>query len=79
MFLNIFAVLLLTACGGSKYDNAINEVIYEEMAHMPDDGDGDRLGHYKKTPDYKDVKGKEIKLRSRLYVCSFFVVGLTSY
>nr|WP_223302500.1 MULTISPECIES: cystatin-like fold lipoprotein [Bacillus amyloliquefaciens group] len=52
---------------------------YEEMAHMPGDGDGDRLGRYKKTPDYKEVKSKEIKLRSRLYVCSFFVVELTSY
>ncbi len=30
---------------------------YEEMAHMP--GDGDRLGLYKKTPDYEEVKGKE--------------------
>ncbi|MCP1534818.1 hypothetical protein J2Y79_003673 [Bacillus velezensis] len=49
------------------------------MAHMPGDGDGDRLGLYKKTPDYKEVKSKEIKLRSRLYVCSFFVVELTSY
>lgn len=34
---------------------------YEEMAHMPGDGDGDRLGLYKKTPDYKEVKGKETK------------------
>ncbi|WP_045927031.1 cystatin-like fold lipoprotein [Bacillus siamensis] len=122
IFLNIFAVLLLTACGDSKYDNAINEVIkqekkarkemradsdeykrdnaiirvyddgkyiqlafyqpeessrklttysyyeklgdsYEEMAHMPGDGDGDRLGLYKKTPDYEEVKGKETKTK----------------
>ncbi|MCC8304769.1 MULTISPECIES: cystatin-like fold lipoprotein [Bacillus] len=118
--MSVTFILLLTACGGSKYDNAINEVMkqekkvrkemradsdehkrdnaiirvyddgkyiqlafyqpeessrrltaysyykklgdsYEEMAHMPGDGDGDRLGLYKKTPDYKEVKGKETK------------------
>lgn len=32
---------------------------YEEMAHMPGDGDGDRLGLYKKTPDYEEVKGEQ--------------------
>ncbi|WP_324659109.1 cystatin-like fold lipoprotein [Bacillus velezensis] len=119
IFLNIFALLLLTACGGNKYNDAIDNVIkkyknsliedgydtagverdnalirvydggkyiqfvfydngslnyspyeyyekkgndYEEMAHMPADGDGDRLGLYKKTPDYEEVKGKETKL-----------------
>nr|WP_240939715.1 cystatin-like fold lipoprotein [Bacillus tequilensis] len=113
-------MLLLTACGGSKYDNAINEVIkqekkarkemraasdeykrdnaiirvyddgkyiqlafyqpeessrklttysyyeklgdsFEENAHRPGGGDGDRLGLYKKTPGYEEVKGKETK------------------
>lgn len=29
---------------------------------MPGDGDGDRLGLYKKTPGYEEVKGKETKL-----------------
>ncbi len=33
-----------------------------EMAHMPGGGDGDRLGLYKKTLDYEEVKGKETKL-----------------
>ncbi len=32
------------------------------MAHMPGGGDGDRLGLYKKTLDYEEVKGKETKL-----------------
>lgn len=112
-------MLLLTACGGSKYDNAIDNVIkkyktflsergrdtdddvkrdnavirvynggkyiqfafyndgslnyssyeyyekmgndYEEMEHMPATGEYDHLGLYKKTPDYKEVKGKETK------------------
>ncbi|KUF26845.1 cystatin-like fold lipoprotein [Bacillus sp. G1(2015b)] len=117
--LNIVAFLLLTACGGNKYDDAIDNVIkkykhsliesgydteeverdnalvrvydggkyikfvfyndgslnytsyiyyekmgddYEEMANMPANGDGDRLGLYMKTPDYEEVKGKETKL-----------------
>ncbi|WJF81077.1 cystatin-like fold lipoprotein [Bacillus velezensis] len=122
IFLNIFAVLLLTACGGSKYDNAINEVIkqekevrkemkadsdeykrdnavirvydngkyiqlafyqpkdkprklttysyyeklgdsYEKMTDMPGTEGHDRLGLYKKKPDYEEVKGKETKTK----------------
>ncbi|MGF9749564.1 MULTISPECIES: cystatin-like fold lipoprotein [Bacillus] len=122
IFLNIFAVLLLSACGGSKYDNAINEVIkqekkarqemradsdeykrdnavirvydngkyiqlafyqpkdksrklttysyyeklgdsYEAMSDMPGTEGRDRLGLYKKTPDYEEVKGKETKTK----------------
>lgn len=120
IFLSISAILLLTACGGNKYDDAINDVIkqekktrketnidsdeykrensivrvynngkyiqlafykpednykkltafsyyerlgdsYEELTHMPVDGDQDRLGLYKKTPYYEEVKGKETK------------------
>ncbi|MEX5838757.1 cystatin-like fold lipoprotein [Bacillus velezensis] len=118
IFLSISAILLLTACGGNKYDDAINDVIkqekktrketnidsdeykrensivrvynngkyiqlafykpedkkltafsyyeklgdsYEELTHMPVDGDQDRLGLYKKTPDYEEVKGKETR------------------
>ncbi|MBG9805897.1 hypothetical protein ABD69_04205 [Bacillus subtilis] len=34
---------------------------YEEMEHMPATGEHDRLGLYKKTPDYEEVKGKETK------------------
>lgn len=109
----------MTACGGNKYDDAIDNVIkkyklsliesgydteeverdnalvrvydggkyikfvfynddslnytsyiyyekmgddYEEMANMPANGDGDRLGLYMKKPDYEEVKGKETKL-----------------
>ncbi|MCY8949621.1 cystatin-like fold lipoprotein [Bacillus atrophaeus] len=120
VFLSITMVLLLTACGGNKYDDAINDVIsqekkyheeegldtknikreksivsvydggkyikiayylneakekissydyyeklgdkYKEMEHMPGSGEGDRLGLYKKTPEYEEVKGKETKL-----------------
>ncbi|MEC1394115.1 cystatin-like fold lipoprotein [Bacillus velezensis] len=118
IFLSISAILLLTACGENKYDDAINDVIkqekktreetnidsdeykrensiirvynngkyiqlafykpedkkltafsyyeklgdsYEELTHMPVDGDQDRLGLYKKTPDYEEVKGKETR------------------
>lgn len=42
---------------------------YEEMTHMPGDSDGDRLGLYKKTPDYKEVKSKETKQCA----CSFLI------
>nr|WGD74599.1 cystatin-like fold lipoprotein [Bacillus subtilis] len=122
------AILLLTACGGNKYDDAINDVIkqekktrketnidsdeykrensivrvynngkyiqlafykpednykkltafsyyeklgdsYEELTHMPVDGDQDRLGLYKKTPDYEEDKGK--KTEYTLYLLFF--------
>ncbi|SCC39371.1 protein of unknown function with cystatin-like fold [Fictibacillus enclensis] len=36
---------------------------YEEMSGMPGSGEGDRLGFYKKAPDYEEVKGKETKLK----------------
>ncbi len=127
-------MLLLTACGGSKYDNAINEVIkqekkarkemradsdeykrdntiirvyddgkyiqlafyqpeessrklttysyfeklgdsYEEMAHMPGNEDGDRLGLYRKQLIMKKLKVKKQKLRSKLYVYSLVFQG----
>ncbi|MBT2572832.1 cystatin-like fold lipoprotein [Bacillus sp. ISL-51] len=120
IFLSISATLLLPACGGNKYDDAIDNVIkkykdsliedgydtddvkrdsavirvydggkyiqlafhndgllnystydyyekmgndYEEMEHMPSTGEYDRLGLYKKTPDYEEVKGKETKTK----------------
>ncbi|KSV97641.1 hypothetical protein AR443_10935 [Bacillus velezensis] len=120
IFLSISAILLLTACGGNKYDDVIDKVIkkyknslmedgydtddvkrdnavirvydggkyiqlafyndgslnystydyyekmgndYEEMEHMPATGEHDRLGLYKKTPDYEEVKGKETKTK----------------
>lgn len=114
-------MFVLTACGGNKYDDAINEVIdldkksakelgadtsiytrenvlirvydggkyiqvafylpedhsrelspydyfeklgdkYEEMDSMPGNGENDRLGLSKKTPDYEEAKGEETKL-----------------
>ncbi|AIU80652.1 hypothetical protein CLI98_02393 [Bacillus velezensis] len=75
--MSVTFILLLTACGGSKYHNAINEVMKQEKKvrkeiradsdeHKRDNAiilvyDGDRLGLYKKTPDYKEVKSKETK------------------
>ncbi|WP_240683060.1 cystatin-like fold lipoprotein [Bacillus velezensis] len=126
--MSVTFILQLTACGGSKYDNAINEVMkqekkvrkemradsdehkrdnaiirvyddgkyiqlafyqpeessrrltaysyyeklgdsYEEMAHMPGDGDGNRLGLYKKTPDYKRLKAR----KQKQCACSFLI------
>ncbi|WP_412095934.1 cystatin-like fold lipoprotein [Bacillus inaquosorum] len=121
IFLSLMMMFVLTACGGNKYDDAINEVIdldkkgakesgadtsiytrenalirvydggkyiqvafylpedhsrelspydyfeklgdkYEEMDSMPGNGENDRLGLSKKTPDYEEVKGQETKL-----------------
>ncbi|MCY7961435.1 DUF4467 domain-containing protein [Bacillus spizizenii] len=121
IFLSLMMMFVLTACGGNKYDDAINEVIdldkkgakesgadtsiytrenalirvydggkyiqvafylpedhsrelspydyfeklgdkYEEMDSMPGNGENDRLGLSKKTPDYEEVKGEETKL-----------------
>ncbi|MCY8675627.1 cystatin-like fold lipoprotein [Bacillus spizizenii] len=121
IFLSLMMMFVLTACGGNKYDDAINEVIdldkksakesgavtsiytrenalirvydggkyiqvafylpedhsrelspydyfekqgdkYEEMDSMPGNGENDRLGLSKKTPEYEEVKGKETKL-----------------
>ncbi|WP_433961320.1 cystatin-like fold lipoprotein [Bacillus cabrialesii] len=121
IFLSLIMMFVLTACGGNKYDDAIDEVIglekkkdkeygfdtegmerenalirvydggkyiqvafylpedhsrelspydyfeklgdkYEEMDSMPGNGENDRLGLSKKTPDYEEVKGKETKL-----------------
>lgn len=111
-------LLVLSACGGNKYDKAIDEIIkqrkeyfedrgddaskitrensiirvfedgkyiqhayylsdsprklstyayyekvgdkYERMSKMPGSGEGDRLGLYKKKPDYEEVKGEEV-------------------
>lgn len=38
IFLNIFAVLLLTACGGNKYDDAIDNVIKKYKNSLIEDG-----------------------------------------
>ncbi|AKI90951.1 cystatin-like fold lipoprotein [Bacillus subtilis] len=121
IFLSLMMMFVLTACGGNKYDDAINEVIdldkksakesgadtsiytrenalirvydggkyiqvafylpedhsrelspydyfekqgdkYEEMDSMPGNGENDRLGLSKKTPDYEEAKGEETKL-----------------
>ena len=121
IFLSLMMMFVLTACGGNKYDDAINEVIdlvkksakesgadtsiytrenalirvydggqyiqvafylpedhsrelspydyfeklgdkYEAMDSMPGNGENDRLGLSKKTPDYEEVKGEETKL-----------------
>ncbi|MHB9998931.1 cystatin-like fold lipoprotein [Bacillus spizizenii] len=121
IFLSLMMMFVLTACGGNKYDDAINEVIdldkksakesgadtsiytrenalirvydggkyiqvafylpedhsrelspydyfeklgdkYEEMDSMPGNGENDRLGLSKKTPDYEEVKSEETKL-----------------
>ncbi|MCY8209576.1 DUF4467 domain-containing protein [Bacillus subtilis] len=35
---------------------------YEEMDSMPGNGENDRLGLSKKTPDYEEAKGEETKL-----------------
>ncbi|MBY8914524.1 DUF4467 domain-containing protein [Bacillus sp. YC2] len=43
------------------YDKMGND--YGEMEHMPATGEYDRLGLYKKTPDYEEVKGKETKTK----------------
>ncbi|MCY7901552.1 DUF4467 domain-containing protein [Bacillus inaquosorum] len=121
ILLSLMLMFVLTACGGNKYDDAINEVIdldkksakesgadtsiytrenalirvydggkyiqvafylpedhsrelspydyfeklgdkYEEMDSMPGNGENDRLGLSKKTPDYEESKGEETKL-----------------
>ncbi|WP_376768338.1 cystatin-like fold lipoprotein [Bacillus rugosus] len=35
---------------------------YQEMGGMPMNGENDRLGLSKKTPDYEEAKGEETKL-----------------
>lgn len=35
---------------------------YEKMTDMPGNGENDRLGLSKKTPDYEEVKGEETEL-----------------
>ncbi|MCY9233181.1 DUF4467 domain-containing protein [Bacillus spizizenii] len=119
IFLSLMMMFVLTACGGNKYDGAIDDVIYQykeykgddtrinvsransivrvydggkyiqfafympddssrelttfkyyeklgdeykEMSDMPGNGENDRLGLSKKTPDYEEAKGKETKL-----------------
>ncbi|MCY8802627.1 cystatin-like fold lipoprotein [Bacillus spizizenii] len=119
IFLSLMMMFVLTACGGNKYDGAIDDVInqykeykgddtrinvsransivrvydggkyiqfafympddssrelttfkyyeklgdeYKEMSDMPGNGENDRLGLSKKTPDYEEVKGKETNL-----------------
>ncbi|UQZ49010.1 DUF4467 domain-containing protein [Bacillus sp. PK3-037] len=119
IFLNLMMMFVLTACGGNKYDESIDDVIsqykeykgndteisikrenavvkvfdggkyiqlafympkgssrelttykyyeklgdkYEKMTGMPGNGENDRLGLSKKTPDYEEVKGEETKL-----------------
>ncbi|AMK71145.1 hypothetical protein Bateq7PJ16_0580 [Bacillus subtilis] len=119
IFLSLMMMFVLTACGGSKYDDAIDDVIsqykehkgndteinikrenaivrvyeggkyiqfafympdnssrelttfkyyekigdkYEKMTDMPGNGENDRLGLSRKTPDYEEAKGKETKL-----------------
>ncbi|MDN4184931.1 DUF4467 domain-containing protein [Bacillus subtilis] len=118
IFLSLIMMIVLTACGGNKYDGAIDDVInqykekqddsdpiyrrdnalirvydegkyiqfafylpkdsfreltsytyyekvgdkYQEMDGMPMNGDNDRLGLSKKTPDYEEAKGEETKL-----------------
>ncbi|MCY8057820.1 DUF4467 domain-containing protein [Bacillus spizizenii] len=120
IFLSLTMMFVLTACGGNKYDDAIDDVInqykeykgddtrinvsrdnsivrvydggkyiqfafympdnssrelttfkyyeklgdeYKEMSNMPGNGENDRLGLSKKTPDYEEAKGKETKLK----------------
>lgn len=119
IFLSLMMMFVLTACGGNKYNDAIDDVInqykeykgddtrinvsransivrvydggkyiqfafympddssrelttfkyyeklgneYKEMSDMPGNGENDRLGLSKKTPDYEEAKGKETKL-----------------
>lgn len=119
IFLSLMMIFVLTACGGNKYNDAIDDVInqykeykgddtrinvsransivrvydggkyiqfafympddssrelttfkyyeklgdeYKEMSDMPGNGENDRLGLSKKTPDYEEAKGKETKL-----------------
>ncbi|MEC1549881.1 cystatin-like fold lipoprotein [Bacillus rugosus] len=119
IFLSLIMMFVLTACGGNKYDDAIDDVInqykeykgddtrinvsransivrvydegkynqfafympddssrelttfkyyeklgdeYKEMSDMPGNGENDRLGLSKKTPDYEEAKGKKTKL-----------------
>ncbi|WP_409509761.1 cystatin-like fold lipoprotein [Bacillus spizizenii] len=120
IFLSLMMMFVLTACGGNKYNDAIDDVInqykeykgddtrinvsransivrvydggkyiqfafympddssrelttfkyyeklgdeYKEMSDMPGNGENDRLGLSKKTPDYEEAKGKETKLK----------------
>ncbi|WP_415859167.1 cystatin-like fold lipoprotein [Bacillus halotolerans] len=122
IFFSLMMMFVLTACGGNKYDDAINDVInlekktrkemgsdsdeykrnnalirvyndgkyiqlafyqpegdshelttfsyyeklgdtYEEVDNMPGNGENDRLGLSKKTPDYEEVKGDETNLK----------------
>lgn len=119
LFIFLSLMFVLTACGGNKYNDAIDDVInqykeykgddtrinvsransivrvydggkyiqfafympddssrelttfkyyeklgdeYKEMSDMPGNGENDRLGLSKKTPDYEEAKGKETKL-----------------
>ncbi|MDQ1852703.1 cystatin-like fold lipoprotein [Bacillus stercoris] len=118
IFLSLMMMFVLTACGGNKYDDAIDEVInqykekqddsdpiykrdnalvrvydggkyiqfafylpkdsfreltsytyyekvgykYQEMDDMPMNGENDRLGLSRKTPDYEEAKGEKTKL-----------------
>lgn len=120
IFLSLMMMFVLAACGGNKYNDAIDDVInqykeykgddtrinvsransivrvydggkyiqfafympddssrelttfkyyeklgdeYKEMSDMPGNGENDRLGLSKKTPDYEEAKGKETKLK----------------
>ncbi|MEG7379703.1 cystatin-like fold lipoprotein [Bacillus subtilis] len=119
ILLSLMMMFFLTACGGNKYDDTIDNVTnqykeykgddtrvnvsransivrvydggkyiqfafympddssrelttfkyyeklgdeYIEMSDMPGNGENDRLGLSKKTPDYEEAKGKKTKL-----------------